>query len=548
MKKRILCCLMSLVMVMLLVPRAQGESGGTGTDRASYYTGLLKTVTADQLNYLHETIVKAENAQTDTWYPNLVRVVFDKSCSGLKSDNQDLSSYLRYAFPDVIGYYGIYYRFKAGGEGSASQDCVLDPDIAQRRQELNDRLPKMMEEVNALLPEKPTQFEMVHVAHDYLIANTFYDKVQISSNVDMTYDYDIYGVFCKHKSACAGYSLALKYILNQWHIDCLMVTSSNQNHGWNIVKLDGKWYHVDVSSDDPFYDMLGQVSHKYLCISTETLVSYNSGRADFKVVPDYDMFLDGETFTDDKFATQDYQGSEADLSSRSYWEDSVSVCHYYNGSIYNICPDSNLVGACALYQNGTRLYAPEGISMRWCIGMNSTQFYDHPMGRMTASGSDLYMTSPKGIYRLNLDDPTPQGTLCYTVPGSSEPGSQFFGLACIEGKLYCTASLLPPSGNETWVEFTPLSILLPSNSFVYSTAYSAYTTSWSIDSSMRITSEFLGYVNLYVAGYSSTGQMTGVSVLSDSQIPVTIPAGDTYNVFCIKSFAPACEYQTFQLK
>ena len=40
-----------------------------------------------------------------------------------------------------------------------------------------------------------------------------------------------------------------------------MVTSEVINHAWNLIKLDGEWYQVDVTWDDPVWDRLGRVCH-----------------------------------------------------------------------------------------------------------------------------------------------------------------------------------------------------------------------------------------------------------------------------------------------
>lgn len=40
-----------------------------------------------------------------------------------------------------------------------------------------------------------------------------------------------------------------------------MVTSSSMNHAWNLIQIDGNYYHVDVTWDDPLQDRLGYVWH-----------------------------------------------------------------------------------------------------------------------------------------------------------------------------------------------------------------------------------------------------------------------------------------------
>jgi hypothetical protein len=66
------------------------------------------------------------------------------------------------------------------------------------------------------------------------------------------------------------------------------VVSDTDNHGWNIIQVDGNWYHVDVTHDDPIlqdlsnpdkvyhYDYVGEVRHdKFLLSDTEILKDGN---------------------------------------------------------------------------------------------------------------------------------------------------------------------------------------------------------------------------------------------------------------------------------
>lgn len=108
-----------------------------------------------------------------------------------------------------------------------------------------------------------TDAEKALVVHDYIIANCKYDQSQTK--------YSAYDCLVKGSSVCQGYSLAYIYVLRDiLGIDCSMVLSDSQNHSWNYVKIDDKWYHTDLTADDPTYytisdepyDALGMISHK----------------------------------------------------------------------------------------------------------------------------------------------------------------------------------------------------------------------------------------------------------------------------------------------
>ncbi|MCR4674371.1 MAG: hypothetical protein K5675_05110 [Lachnospiraceae bacterium] len=67
-----------------------------------------------------------------------------------------------------------------------------------------------------------------------------------------TYDQSAYSVFCGKKTVCAGYSSAFCILCEASGIDTLVLTSalSGYEHEWNMVKIHGNWYYMDVTWDD----------------------------------------------------------------------------------------------------------------------------------------------------------------------------------------------------------------------------------------------------------------------------------------------------------
>ena len=66
------------------------------------------------------------------------------------------------------------------------------------------------------------------------------------------------GALIKNKVVCEGYAKAFKYLLDSLKIECILVSGTainssgeSESHMWNYVKLDDKWYAVDVTWDDP---------------------------------------------------------------------------------------------------------------------------------------------------------------------------------------------------------------------------------------------------------------------------------------------------------
>lgn len=126
------------------------------------------------------------------------------------------------------------------------------------------------------IPVGASDFDKVLYLHDYLVKNYAYDYEGLSG----TPIRDAYNFFKTGRGVCQAYMLAMIALCEAADIPALPVISDEMEHAWNLVKLDGKWYHVDVTWDDaggeqsPVYPSF--VSYKYFLLSATAL--YESGR------------------------------------------------------------------------------------------------------------------------------------------------------------------------------------------------------------------------------------------------------------------------------
>lgn len=98
-----------------------------------------------------------------------------------------------------------------------------------------------------------SDYEKVREVHNWLVDNIEYDLALEASE-----PYSISGALTEGKAVCEGYARSFKYIMDELDIPCVLVsgTGTNSNgeteaHAWNYVKLNGNWYGVDVTWDDP---------------------------------------------------------------------------------------------------------------------------------------------------------------------------------------------------------------------------------------------------------------------------------------------------------
>ena len=104
--------------------------------------------------------------------------------------------------------------------------------------------------------------------HDALVRLAEYAEEGVNAN-------NAAGPLVDGKGVCAGYALGMKLMCDITGIDSCIVRgtavseSGEEAHAWLVVKLDGRWYHVDPTWDDPVNETdRDQLTHAYFNIPT----------------------------------------------------------------------------------------------------------------------------------------------------------------------------------------------------------------------------------------------------------------------------------------
>lgn len=126
--------------------------------------------------------------------------------------------------------------------------------------------------ISSCVTDDMSDYDIAKALHDYLVLNNEYDMRYFSGNVPAI-SYTAYGALVNHTSVCAGYALAYQELLEQAGIPCEYVTGMTTQgyHAWNIVQIDGEWYQVDTTWDDPVPDRKGYVRYNYFLKSDKVL-------------------------------------------------------------------------------------------------------------------------------------------------------------------------------------------------------------------------------------------------------------------------------------
>ena len=128
-------------------------------------------------------------------------------------------------------------------------------DSIANKDELNSKLAEIEYVKNSVVEQTSADddYTKVKKIHDFLISHMEYDQT-----LERTNTRNIYGALVEKSVVCEGYADALKYLLDAVGIPCVEVVGTGTNsageteaHAWNYVQLNGVWYAIDVTWDDP---------------------------------------------------------------------------------------------------------------------------------------------------------------------------------------------------------------------------------------------------------------------------------------------------------
>ena len=289
--KKALCILLAAVMLFSLCPFAFAEEGGSlerpvlpdghPEDHIPYLSALgignpdLPVKNAGSLSvFVRET--KRTSAPTITWqayatggsgsyqFQFMLLGLFDPPYTivHVSGDFADSDTY-RYTF-HVSGEYTLIAIARDTATGQQAS-AFLDLSLAS-----SSKLPSIQALAASLVEECvaagcKTDYEKALWLHDWLTQNANYDHTYSHYGPD--------GVLCCGTGVCDSYSKAYYYLLQAAGIPVERVV--NSNHAWNVIRLEKKWYYVDVTWDDPGEG--GYENHQYFCLPDEILSMDHSG-------------------------------------------------------------------------------------------------------------------------------------------------------------------------------------------------------------------------------------------------------------------------------
>ena len=172
---------------------------------------------------------------------------------------------------DVIGI-NYHCRDFTMNDGSVGEMCAKVSEEA-------DRI------INSI-PDGSSDWEKILFVHDEIVKNTWYQNGDSDKFTDT-----IYGCLVRGKTQSNGYAQAFKYIMDRMGYECGIF--SNEGYYWNYIRLDGKYYWLDLLRDDPIFetDVPYNYTHLYfMCDAEHFSEDHDISRGNNRFAPKCDDF------------------------------------------------------------------------------------------------------------------------------------------------------------------------------------------------------------------------------------------------------------------
>ena len=218
---------------------------------------------------------------------------------------------------EAISKLSCYYSRDTGLAVAIGLEYCTAQDVAA----MQVKLDQLVDQANTLCQ---TDLEKVFYAHEWLVQNIAYDREHLSDDVQD--DHNLRGALLEGTAVCDGYAKTYALTLRKLGITGVLVTSKDIGHAWNMVELDGNWYQVDCTWDDPVdgSDQLGYCMHKHLLCTTEEMNTNHNDDGD-----------DSVAFDLENLGTQNIVNlATDDTYENTWWKDKKSAIFPCGGDWY----------------------------------------------------------------------------------------------------------------------------------------------------------------------------------------------------------------------
>lgn len=164
------------------------------------------------------------------------------------SELYDVFFQLRLDHPEIFWATSFKYKFFKG-----SPNYIFIPEYIFEKNKIREHQKALKARVDKLArPAKNfSDIEKEKYVHDFICENVRYDKLK------KAYSHEIIGPLGQGVGVCEGIAKSVKILCDALNLWCIIAICGNNpekgikyRHTWNIIRLDGKYYHLDATFDN----------------------------------------------------------------------------------------------------------------------------------------------------------------------------------------------------------------------------------------------------------------------------------------------------------
>lgn len=242
----------------------------------------------------------------------------------------------------------------------------------------DDRVRKLAEfnselsSITSYASKASTPLGKVMLVNDYFCLNYEYDY---SYSI-----YDAYTLFTQKTGVCQAYMLGFRAAMEKLGISCLTTSSDDMNHTWNLVSLNGEWYHIDVTWNDSM--PRGRAGHKF--------------------------FLTSDAGLKEHYGWVSTVSANSKLYENHFWVEIDCAIPVSGDVFYYVDPNSpnGLTRTLRAWdESSNATSALTSFDARWVLSGGS--YYSEYLGFCGIYGNNLYYSTYDTIYQIGLNGGTP---------------------------------------------------------------------------------------------------------------------------------------------
>ena len=155
---------------------------------------------------------------------------------------------MRLDHPEIFWASGFKYKHYID-----SSNLIFIPEYLFDKNKIKEHQKAMKARVEKLsrAAANDSEWEKEKYVHDFICENVRYDKLKKS------YSHEIIGPLGQGVGVCEGIAKAVKVLCDALGVWCIIAICGNNpekgikyRHTWNIVKINGKYYHLDATFDN----------------------------------------------------------------------------------------------------------------------------------------------------------------------------------------------------------------------------------------------------------------------------------------------------------